>query len=149
MLHAPAFHPLFRLSPFGEAQQRQVYFGQRRHALLDAHLAQLALVVDASGVYQYYRPDAANLHALAYRVGGCSGGIADDGYLLACEPIYHRTLANIPAAKEADSRLQFIPFHLSSTIVTPTPPSSTFSGWKVRTSRMDFNSWWIICISMP
>ena len=113
VLRAPTFHHLLRLAvaAFGVEQQRQVHFGQRRHALLHAHLAQLALVVDAGGVYQHHRPYAANLHALAYGVGGGAGGVADDGYLLAGEEVHHSALAYVAAAKEAYSRFQFVAFH--------------------------------------
>ena len=74
-----------------------------------------------------------------------------------CWPVNQFIIVLLPTLrrpKEAYSRFQFIAFHsvilyLRFTTVTPTPPSSTFSGWKVRTSCMPFSSWWMTCMRMP
>ena len=112
VLRAPALHHLFGFAiiAFGVEQQRQVDLGQSGHAFLHSHPAQLALVVDAGGVDEHYRPYAANLHALAHGVGGGAGGVAHDGYLLTSQEVNHRALAHVPTAEETNARLQFISF---------------------------------------
>ena len=74
-----------------------------------------------------------------------------------CCPVRKFTMVLLPTLRRPKrpilgfSSLPFITviIYLRFTTVMPSPPSSSFSGWKVRTSREACSSWRITCISMP
>jgi hypothetical protein len=75
-----------------------------------AFQSEVAGIVDTSGIYQDCRADAGDFHGLAYRVGGSSRRIGDDGDVLICQGIDKGAFPVVSPAEDTDMRFSVSPF---------------------------------------